>query len=44
MLGWTWEPEDRPTFDDILKELNSMFNESGVSHGNTNMLFVLLTK
>ena len=35
VLGWQWDVEDRPTFSEIHKELNSMFHDSGgVTHGN----------
>ena len=30
---WEWEPDDRPSFADIVTQLDNMFNTSSVEQG-----------
>lgn len=38
LIGWHWEPSERPTFKDIHLTLETMFQNSSITEGNLVLL------
>ena len=41
-LGWSWDPQDRPTFSEIHKWLNTVFSTTSVDEGILSIKDLLL--